>query len=126
MVAPGTAAWAAAVALVRSSPVSGVSVIPLATWGPWGALASELPLAVAAAVDELESVCADAVPSTDAPKAPPMTAAPTSAVLSRAFCPIFMILLALGGATTGVATARGSDPREKTRPDPSKDPARIS
>src|SRR5437660_2704 len=34
MVAPGTAACAAAVALVRSSPVSGASVIPFAVCGP--------------------------------------------------------------------------------------------
>src|SRR5689334_5109368 len=92
IVAPGTAACAAAVALLRSSPVSGVSVIPLATCGPWLA-SGAVDGSEAAAVDDVELVCAWAVPSTDAPTAPPAMAAPTSALLKSAFCPNFMLLL---------------------------------
>src|SRR3954463_2492170 len=92
MVAPGTAACAAAVALVRSSPVSGASVIPLAGCGPCFASAA-VDDSVDDAAADVELVCAWAVPMTDAPTAPPVMAAPIRAPLSRAFCPNFMLLL---------------------------------
>src|SRR3954451_27627 len=119
MVAPGTAACAAAVALVRSSPVSGASVIPFAACGPGLAgVALDESVDDVSAVD-VELVCACAVPITDAPTAPPVMAAPIRAPLSSAFCPNFMMLLReLGTATTVVAGSHAgsaTDTRNRLR-----------
>src|SRR6266480_1665712 len=88
MVAPGTAAWAAARTLSAVSPVSSASFTPFwPTWPPWAGSnwpPGAPPLGAGAVVLEPLDVWAPALPSRLAPMAPPVTAVATSAAPAAA------------------------------------------
>src|SRR5882757_9351044 len=94
MVPPGTAALAAAVALAAASPVSRVSVMPLAWWPPLdgscaGGVAAVPALSLLSValveVDVDDGVCALAGVMSAAPTATPVSVEPASTAPMAAF-----------------------------------------